>query len=244
MLICGTTTCRHTPIVLAIQMATTCYPKVKDADREALSKALAKLPGCAAIEPAKIQDVLLEIARRGIPTIRGLAGDNAGATGDLGLFVAVRLLQDRFRASNIGESLVPVLDVDGHAVSVCIIVPVDPFRGYFSDLARSLGKDRKDTSLSRPDLLVAGIKSGADGIRVHLTPIEVKCRPGSVFPAAEIGDALEQARTFSRLLSSMLPHAGQPVAWSLGFQHLILSIIGFGMRVYSQHPDVLGKEAQ
>lgn len=218
--------------------------KVKPADREALSKALAKLPGCATIAPEQIQDVLLEIARRGIPTIRGLAGDNSGATGDLGLFVAVRLLQDRFRISNIGESLVPVLDLGADSVSACIIVPVDPFRGYFSDLARSLGRDRKDASLSRPDLLVVGIQSSAEGIRVHLTPIEVKCRPGSVFPAAEIGDALEQARTFSRLLSSMLPHQGQPVAWSLGFQHLLLSIIGFGMRVYSQHPDVLGKEAQ
>ncbi|RYD26067.1 MAG: ATP-binding protein, partial [Lysobacteraceae bacterium] len=218
--------------------------RVKQADREALSKALGRLPGCAAIEPDQVQDVLLEIARRGIPTIRGLAGDNAGATGDLGLFVAVRLLQDRFRLSNIGESLVPVIDGSGEDVTVCIIVPVDPFRGYFSDLARSLGKDRKDASLSRPDLLVIGVKLGADGVRIHLTPVEVKCRPGSVFPPSEVNDALEQARTFSRLLANMLPHDGQPVAWALGFQHLLLSIIGFGMRVYSQHPDVVGREAQ
>lgn len=218
--------------------------RVKQADREALSKALGRLPGCAAIEPDQVQDVLLEIARRGIPTIRGLAGDNAGATGDLGLFVAVRLLQDRFRLSNIGESLVPVIDGTGEDVTVCIIVPVDPFRGYFSDLAKSLGKDRKDTSLSRPDLLVVGVKLGADGVRIHLTPIEVKCRPGSVFPPSEVNDALEQARTFSRLLAGMLPHDGQPVAWALGFQHLLLSITGFGMRVYSQHPDVVGREAQ
>lgn len=216
--------------------------KVKDADREALSKALSKLPGCAAIDSSKIQDVLLEIARRGIPTIRGLAGDNTGATGDLGLFVAVRMLQDRFRLSNIGDSLVPVLDLDGDGISACIIVPVDPFRGYFSDLAKSLGHERKDASLSRPDLLVVGMKATNGGVRVHLTPVEVKCRPGSVFPAAEINDALEQARTFSRLLSSMLPHERQPVAWTLGFQHLLLSIIGFGMRVYSQHPDIQGKE--
>lgn len=218
--------------------------RVKQADREALSKALSRLPGCAAIEPDQVQDVFLEIARRGIPTIRGLAGDNAGATGDLGLFVAVRLLQDRFRLSNIGESLVPVIDSAGDDITVCIIVPVDPFRGYFSDLAKSLGKDRKDASLSRPDLLVVGIHLGTNGVRIHLTPIEVKCRPGSVFPQSEVNDALEQARTFSRLLASMLPHDGQPVAWAIGFQHLLLSIIGFGMRVYSQHPDVVGREAQ
>ncbi len=218
--------------------------RVKQADSEALSKALGRLPGCAAIKPDHVQDVLLEIARRGIPTIRGLAGDNAGAIGDLGLFVAVRLLQDRFRLSNIGESLIPVIDVTGEDVAVCIIVPVDPFRGYFSDLAKSLGKDRKDASLSRPDLLVIGVKLGVEGVRIHLTPVEVKCRPGSVFPSSEVNDALEQARTFSRLLANMLPHDGQPVAWALGFQHLLLSIIGFGMRVYSQHPDVVGREAQ
>lgn len=216
--------------------------KVKDADREALGKALGRLPGCSAIESDKVQDVLLEIARRGIPTIRGLAGDNNGATGDLGLFVAVRLLQDRFRLANTGDSLVPVIANDGEDTNVCIIVPVDPFRGYFADIARSLGRNKKDVSYSRPDFLVIGIRLSGERVDVHLTPVEVKCRPGSVFPATEIDDALEQARTFSRLLTRLLPHEGQPVAWAMCFQHLLLSIIGFGMRVYSQHEDVVGRE--
>ncbi|MGO4624955.1 ATP-binding protein [Ensifer sp. 2TAB8] len=216
--------------------------KVKDADREALGKALGRLPGCSAIEGDKVRDVLLEIARRGIPTIRGLAGDNNGATGDLGLFVAVRLLQDRFRLANIGDSLVPVISNDGEDTNVCIIVPVDPFRGYFSDIARSLGRDKKDISLSRPDFMVIGFRLSGERVDIHLTPIEVKCRPGSVFPAAEIDDALEQARTFSRLLTKLVPHDGQQAAWAMCFQHLLLSIIGFGMRVYSQHEDVVGRE--
>ncbi|WP_419684774.1 hypothetical protein [Sphingomonas sp. ID0503] len=59
--------------------------QVTDADREALAKALARLPGCEGIAPGKVSDVLLEVARRGIPTIKGLAGDDAGATGDLGV---------------------------------------------------------------------------------------------------------------------------------------------------------------
>ncbi|MBX5256888.1 MULTISPECIES: ATP-binding protein [unclassified Rhizobium] len=218
--------------------------KVKQADREALAKVLARLPSCAGMDGDSVQDLLLEIARRGIPTIRGLSSDNHGATGDLGLFVAVRLLQDRFRQANLEGSLLPVIDGEGEDVNVCIIVPVDPFRGYFADLARSLGKDRKETSLSRPDLLVIGARFSGGQVRIHLTPVEVKCRLGSTFPASEVGDALEQAKTFSRLLSNMLPHEGQPVAWALGFQHLLLSIIGFGMRVYSQHPDVAGREAQ
>ncbi|WP_395393768.1 hypothetical protein WBP07_01490 [Novosphingobium sp. BL-8A] len=218
--------------------------RVKDSDREALARALGLIPGCKSLQPESVQDILHEIARRGIPTIRGLAGDNAGATGDLGLFVAVRLLQDRFRLENIGASLLPVIEAVDGEVTACIIVPVDPFRGYFADLAKSLGSDRKDASLSRPDLLVIGVKDGPGGLRIHLTPVEVKCRPGSVFPVGEVDAALEQARTFSRLLTSMLPHEGQPAVWRLAFQHLLLSIIGFGMRVYSQHADVQGKDAE
>ncbi|WP_137136007.1 ATP-binding protein [Rhizobium sp. FKY42] len=217
--------------------------KVKEADREALSKVLGRLPSCADLGTEQVQDLLLEIARRGIPTIRGLSSDNHGATGDLGLFVAVRLLQDRFRHANRGGSLLSVLEGEGDDLGVSIIVPVDPFRNYFADLARSLGKDRRDASLSRPDLLVIGARLSGERVRIHLTPVEVKCRLGATFPATEVSDALEQARTFSHLLSAMLPHENQPTAWALGFQHLLLSIVGFGMRVYSQHPDVLGREA-
>jgi hypothetical protein len=67
----------------------------------------------------------------------------------------------------------------------------------------------------------------------------VKCRPGSAFAPGEVGDALNQARAFSSLLEAMSPADGQPLAWALAFQHLLLSMIGFGMRVYSQHPDVV-----
>jgi DNA phosphorothioation-dependent restriction protein DptH len=215
--------------------------RVKDADREALAKALSRLPGCAGMPAGKVQNVLLEVARRGIPTIRGLAGDNSGATGDLGLFLAVRLLQDRFRSTREVESLLPVMGGTCEDAHLAIIVPVDPFRGYVSDIARTLRKG-KETSLSRPDLLVIGVRLAGESVRIHLTPVEVKCRPGSSFPAAEITDALDQAKSMSRLLTAMLPYDGQPRAWSLAFQHLLLSVVGFGMRVYSQHPDVVDQE--
>ncbi|MGO6727250.1 ATP-binding protein [Rhizobium ruizarguesonis] len=218
--------------------------RVKEADRESLGTALSKLPGCAKLGGDEITSVLLEIARRGIPTIRGLAGDDSGATGDLGLFVAVRLLQDRFRLPNLGESLLPVISGTEDDALVSLIVPVDPFRGYLSDLTRSLRKDRRDITLMRPDLMSIGIRLSGGRVAIHLTPIEVKCRPGTVFPTGEIADALNQAKALSSLLSGMLWKEGQPKLWSLGFQHLLLSFIGFGMRVYSQHSDVLGLEAR
>jgi hypothetical protein len=56
--------------------------------------------------------------------------------------------------------------------------------------------------------------------------------------------ALDQAASLSRLLELMKPGPGKPRLWGLGFQHLLLSLVGFGMRVYSQHGDVVGQESR
>ncbi|KAB2900825.1 MAG: ATP-binding protein [Dokdonella sp.] len=209
--------------------------QVRDADRDALGRVLRPLPGCNGLGDHQIEQVLLEVARRGIPTIRGLSGDDSGATGDLGLFLAVRLLQDQFRTSGNLNSLIPVLSGSPDDASIAIIVPVDPFRGYLADLARSLGKERKDASLSRPDLLVAGFRINQAAVRIHLTPIEVKCRQqGSTLGQNDARDALAQAKALSSLLKSMEDRAAKSLAWKLAYQHLLLSMVGFGLRVYSQ----------
>jgi hypothetical protein len=209
--------------------------QVKEADRDALRRVLLPLPGCNELADEQIEQILLEVARRGIPTVRGLSGDDTGATGDLGLFLAVRLLQDQFRVTDNLDSLLPVMTGSTDDTSIAIIVPVDPFRGYLADLARSLGKERKDISLSRPDLLVVCIHANDSQIRMHLTPIEVKCRQGSVFGPNDAAEALTQARALSTLLRSIEERASSSLAWRLAFQHLLLSMIGFGLRVYSQH---------
>lgn len=215
---------------------------VKEADHEVLAKALSKLPGCDALEKDHVRNVLLEVARRGIPTVKGLAGDDSGATGNLGLFLAVRLLQDRFRIGVEASSLLHVIGGTEDDVHLAIIVPVDPFQGYLSDLARSRSEDRKEASLARPDLLVVGVRLGPTSVSLRLTPIEVKCRPGSTFSQSESSGALEQAKTLSRLLQDMAAGKERSQAWTLAFQHLLLSLVGFGMRVYSQHPDVVDQE--
>ncbi|MBP1146747.1 hypothetical protein JOE33_003670 [Pseudomonas sp. PvP027] len=215
--------------------------QVKQADRDALRQVLKPLPGCENLDDDKVEQILLEVARRGIPTVRGLSGDDTGATGDLGLFLAVRLLQDQFRIEGNQNSLLPVLSGSSDESTIAIIVPVDPFRGYLADLARSLGKERKDTSMSRPDLLVVGVRIHRDKVHLHLTPIEVKCRQGSVFGANDSVDALSQARALSTLLQAIEERASTSLAWSLAYQHLLLSMIGFGLRVYSQHQAVEGQ---
>ena len=219
--------------------------QVTEADRDALSHALARLPGCDRLELDRVQDVLLEVARRGIPTIKGLAGDDAGATGDLGVFVAARLLQDRFRGgSHKGDGLLPVLDGSVEDPKIVVVVPVDPFLGYISDLSKALGKDRTDLSQLRPDLVVVGIDLSNGRVRIKITPVEVKCRPTSRFSSTDAEDALDQAKALSSLLSALKHTSDQPKLWALAYQHLLLSIIGFGLRVYSQHGDVVGHAAR
>lgn len=212
--------------------------RVKSSDRDSLKKVLSRLPGCEMLADDKVGAVLLEVARRGIPTIRGLAGDDTGATGDLGLFVAARLLQDRFRPEGSANSLLPVLGGAKERVELSLVIPVDPFRGYLDDLARALNRERPDATLSRPDLLVVGILIAEGSTRIHLTPIEVKCRLGATFPVGDIEDALGQAKSLGSLLSALAAENDLLSAWQLAYQHLLLAIIGFGMRVYSQHPEL------
>ena len=215
--------------------------KVKLSDCERIRKVLAKLPGCEGLSDSEIRNILLEIARRGIPTIRGLSGDDAGSTGDLGLFVASRLLQDRFRITNGQESLLPVLSGNGDAKEIALIVPVDPFRGYLEDITRALTPSEADLTMSRPDLLVVAIRLAGDHAIIRLTPIEVKARLGSILPTREAGEALSQAQTLAKLLGRLSSEKDPLSLWRIAYQHLLLTIICFGMRVYSQHRDLGGR---
>jgi DNA phosphorothioation-dependent restriction protein DptH len=218
--------------------------QVRAADEQGLAKVLSRLPGCDQLSTVQAQQILLEVARRGIPTVRGLAGDDTGATGDLGLFLAVRLLQDQFRLEANTSSLLPVFTGTETEAMIAIIVPVDPFRGYLADLGRSLKKEFKDVTLSRPDLLVVGIELQHGAVRIKLTPIEVKCRQGSVFPEGEIEDALDQAKALSTLFAALADRSEKSLAWRVAYQHLLLSMIGFGLRVYSQHQDIASHAAR
>ncbi|WP_457923794.1 hypothetical protein ACT52S_11485 [Pseudomonas aeruginosa] len=52
--------------------------QVKQADRDALRRVLKPLPGCEDLDDDQVEQILLEVARRGIPTVRGLSGDDTG----------------------------------------------------------------------------------------------------------------------------------------------------------------------
>jgi hypothetical protein len=218
--------------------------KVKPSDRDGMKRVLSRLPGCQSLQDTQVEHILLEVARRGIPTIRGLSGDDTGATGDLGLFVAARLLQDRFRLNESANSIVPVIGKSNDQPMIALVIPVDPFRGYLDDLSRVFNRDLADPSLARPDLIVVTVSLGERGARLRITPVEVKSRMGTVFSKADAVEALGQAKALGNLLHRLSQEKDALSAWKLAYQHLLLSIIGFGMRVYSQHRDLAGDASE
>lgn len=216
--------------------------KIKDSDRDALLTTLKGLPGGKDLPPTSVDAMILEVARRGIPTVRGLASGTPGASGDLGVFIASRLLQDAFRAGEpASDGLLPVLAEQGDEVTIALVIPVDPFRGYLNDLRANQG----DKEFLRPDLLVVGIRLTASSCRVKLTPVEVKFRTDTMMTAAA-KEALDQACALSRLFVYIAGLAQEPelMAWRLAFQHLISSMLGFGFRVYSQQRLALNQSKQ
>ena len=205
--------------------------KIKETDRDALKATLTKLTGGEDLGIEAVDSIILEVARRGIPTVRGLSSGNTGASGDLGLFIAARLLQDGFRLSGDAGGLLPILNEVEGIKTIALIIPVDPFRGYLDDLQRAL----KEPQLLRPDLLVAGITLSASECKIKLTPVEVKYRT-DIFTLVSSKEALGQAAALSSLFLKLETLGDEPemVLWRLAFQHLLGSMLGFAFRVYSQ----------
>jgi hypothetical protein len=211
--------------------------RVKDEDAEALVRAIGTLPGGKDLPRSFTESILREVASRGIPTVRGLSAGDHGASGDLGLFIAARLLQDEFREGG-ATGILRLTELVNEREVISLIIPVDPFQGYLEDLQGALGL--KGT---RPDLLVATFDVGGGPVRCKLTPVEVKFRSeNKSMTQDDRKDALGQARALSELLEKARERAaGGQLLWRLTFEHLLVTMIGFGLRVYSQKQ--LGAEA-
>ncbi|MFN8517763.1 MAG: hypothetical protein U0841_35350 [Chloroflexia bacterium] len=143
-------------------------------------------------------------------------------------------MQDAFRASPHRGGLLPIIKSDGDAHEIALVVPVDPFRGYLQDLARSLGH----SSLQRPDILVFGISITPSRI-VCRPPIEVKYRKVTL-DGNGCREALAQARALSDLMTRLFAQGegANLTLWKLAGQHFLLSMLDFGFRVYSQREEL------
>ncbi len=207
---------------------------IDEIDIETMRTVLKRLPDCGDLSREHLSAIVQEVARRGIPTVRGLSAGNSGATGDLGLFVATRMLQDSFRTSGAESGLLsPWTEKNGEHL-ITLVIPVDPFQRYLDDL----GKAIKKPTMHRPDLIVVALSISDSVVRCKLTPIEVKNRTGhGVMSNALRQDALEQAKSLSTLLAALqatYSEEQEMVLWRLAYQNLIASMVGYGFRVYSQ----------
>lgn len=216
--------------------------RIKPLHLETMKLVLQRIPACEDLTHEELSGIVHEVARRGIPTVRGLSAGNSGAMGDLGLFIATRLLQDSFRASGeLGGLLQPWIEQGGNNI-ITLILPVDPFRHHLVDLAKAI----KKPTLHRPDLVVVGFAVNDSSVKCKLTPIEVKNRSGELPMTAALRlDALEQAKSLSELLKALrdtYTEDHEMLIWRLAYQNLLTSIVNYGFRVYSQHLADGGRE--
>ena len=207
---------------------------IKDVDREALTRVVSEVLGGERLDEQQVDALLHEVARRGIPTVREIAGDDSKAAGALGMFVAARVLQDAFRSDGGPGGLLPVLRIIDGSPVVTVVVPIDPFRAHLDELSRAV-KANKDGFLRRPDLLLATFHINPQRVAVKLVPLEVKFRSGQPMSREDSMAALAQARALASTLQAIASRGQQSLVWRLALGHLVLSMISFGIRIYGQN---------
>lgn len=203
---------------------------------EAMQRAISQSAQLVAPTPPPVTDLLDEISRRGIPILKRLASGGSQARGELGLLLAVRFLQDSFRAGS-GRVGLPVW----RDRCIHLILAVDPYETSFDGLRRAL---QLKTSEQRPDLLVLAIRmpSTDERIRIKITPVEVKFRQGQM-SGSEMRDALEQASTFAMLLDALWVQPLPSQLWTVCSSALLGQVLELAFRIYAD-PAVHGKTTQ
>lgn len=176
--------------------------------------------------PPSGKSVLREISRRGIPVLKKFIRGGTQSKGEVGMLLAVRLLQDAFRDPNTGSRL-PVVDKD----TVNLILGVDSYQIPFDHARKALSPGE---SLQRGDLLVVSIKDGADlasGIRILITPVEVKFHSADNLQI--LPDAVEQANNLGRLLKKIWIDDPQSDLWDTCSRALLATLLDQAFRVYA-----------
>jgi hypothetical protein len=193
----------------------------------AVRSAFEMLSGTSAVSDDAVSKLLREISLRGMPTLKKLTAGGTMSLGELGMLLAMRVLQSEFEPETERRSLIPVVE-SGQYLN--LIVPVDPFKNQFEDLRIALESKRGE----RPDLAVLSI-GFADNVPVTLkiTPIEVKARSG-VMSAADRAASLTQASRFSTFLKRVADCAEKSELWGIAWRSLVATLLDFGFRLYGQ----------
>lgn len=194
---------------------------------EAVQSAVRKIAPNSILELAEVKSLLQEISRRGMPTLKRLTGGGATSLGEIGMLVALRMLQSDFQDTPQATGL---CQVRGRDDILNLLIPVDPFKNHFEDLQSAI----QHRSSERPDLIVASIKfTGEKPTRLKITPIEVKARSDS-FSQVDRLAALSQASSFSRFLCEAQVRSQTVAIWSIAWRNMVAAWLDYAFRVYGQ----------
>ena len=207
-----------------------------DGIKTAVRSALRSLGDVGNIEDDEIAKLLLEISRRGMPTLKGLTSGGTESLGEIGMLIALRILQSDFEQGKDYPALIPTKDKDCPTIN--LVISVDPFRRYFDDLKSALDFPHGE----RPDLLVFSI-SYANGkpCVIKITPIEVKVRSNNM-PPQKRSEHLKQASLFSEFLEKLSSTATENRMWGIAWRNLIATMLDYGFRIYGQFDLFLSPE--
>jgi len=176
------------------------------------------------VSPAEvpIDQLLQETSQRGIPILKKLAAGGSLARGEIGMLLAVRLLQDVFRPSASDISLPVVKGEEIH-----LVLPVDPWSAPLERVRAAL---LPNTAAARPDLILVCVQQADQNLAVRLVPIEVKFRAGTM-STQEKNESIQQAGNLGSLLYTMLQATPPNDAWRICGRGLLAEMLDYGFRV-------------
>ena len=206
---------------------------------EAIKRAVSQATRIVSQSSIDLDALLVETSRRGIPILKRLAAGGSLARGELGMLLAVRLLQDSFRGPGRAVRL-PVCEDN----TLRMVLPVDPYASPLGRLRQGLRRSNSELREStRPDLLIACIQVGSDeGTQVRLVPLEVKFREG-IMSARDKADSLAQANSLGEVLHLLLRATPLNELWKICGLGFLSEILDHGFRVYGD-PSVSGKSPE
>jgi hypothetical protein len=193
---------------------------------EALKNALVEFQDETPVTKEQSKGLLQEISLRGMPTLKKITSGGTSSLGEIGMLVALRLLQTEFQTSYACSGLIPVSQ-DSH---VNLIIPADIFQPRFDSLRAHL----KAGGMERPDLIVISLGIFEGNIKsMRITPVEVKARSGKMMESERV-DAIKQAITFSSFMEQIQSESENNEIWGIAWREMLASWIDYGFRVYGE----------
>ena len=185
------------------------------------------------ISDAVIKNTLHITAQRGIPTVKDLTLGGTKALGEVGILIAVSVLQSDITTSLFKGVFPPLIEKDG-MVWLNFVVPFDPFRKQFETLLHS--GDKK----VRPDLACISVfceKKDSNLLpqSIKFSFVEVKARTHR-FSDTDKQAALKQYSTCKTILGDAIREEKQSLQ-VLAVYDFLISLFTFGFRVFSTFKD-------